>query len=63
MCMCWKVGKSLKADAPGGAKTHPSAYLAQHLQSDSAYYSKGVNYTKHDCLPVCVPTFHKLRTQ
>lgn len=51
--MCWVVGKSLEADAPVGAKTHPSAYLAQHLRSDSAYYSKGVNYTKRDCLPVC----------
>lgn len=45
---------SLEADAPGGAKTHLSAYLAQHLRSDSAYYSKGVNYTKRDCLLVCV---------
>lgn len=61
--MYWFFGMSLEADAPGGAKTHLSAYLAQHLQSDSAYYSKGVNYTKRDCLRVCVPTFHKLRTQ
>lgn len=49
--MC--VGRLLQTDLPEGAETYLSADLAQHLQAESAHYSKGANYNEHDRVTLC----------
>lgn len=58
--MCWLVGMSLEADAPGRAKTLLSAYLAQHLRVIQPITQR-VLITLSMTACMCVPTFHKLR--
>jgi len=42
-----------KQTFPEGVETYLSADLAQHLQAESAHYSKGANYNEHDRVTLC----------
>lgn len=46
--VCVLVGKLSETDVTEEAETSLSADLAQHLQAESAHYSKCANYHRHD---------------
>ncbi len=59
VCVCVFVGKPLQTDVPEGAETYLSADLAQHLQAESAHYSKGANYNERDRVTPCAREYER----